>query len=140
MTEEKRRFSLTNFFRKSTPVPADREVYQMGIQERHHPLTMTGPLVYHVAESSVILRTCITQLKNEIFRRGYEWSPKFAVKCEDCGKEHEETVIECAECDSTNLRKPDKNQKTYAEKFMDSSYVNEAEQMFIDVLKELEDD
>jgi hypothetical protein len=137
---EKRRFSLTNFFRKSTPVPADREVYQMGIQERHHPLTMTGPLVYHVADSSVILRTCITQLKNEIFRRGYQWSPKFAVKCEDCGHEHEETVMECADCESTNLRKPDKNQKIYAEKFMDSCYVNEAEQMLIDVLKELEDD
>ena len=60
---EKRRFSITNFFRKSTPVPLDREVFQMGIQERHHPLMMTGPIVYHIADSSVILRTCITQLK-----------------------------------------------------------------------------
>ena len=63
MPEEKRRWKITNFFRKSTPVPADREVFQMGIQERHHPLAMTGPIVYHVADSSVILRTCITQLK-----------------------------------------------------------------------------
>ena len=140
MPEEKRRFSIVNFFRKSTPVPADREVYQMGIQERHHPLMMTGPIVYHVADSSVILRTCITQLKNEIFRRGYEWAPKFAVKCKDCGKEHDQPVKQCAECNSTNLIKPNKDQKKYADSFMNHAYVNESEQMFIDVLKELEDD
>ena len=72
MAREKLRFRIANFFRKSTPIPADREVYQMGIQERHHPLMMTGPIVYHIADSSVILRTCITQLKNEVFRRGYD--------------------------------------------------------------------
>tara|TARA_R110002012_G_scaffold1712_6_gene8314 strand:+ start:2699 stop:4345 length:1647 start_codon:yes stop_codon:yes gene_type:complete len=140
MPEEKRRWKITNFFRKSTPVPADREVYQMGIQERHHPLMMTGPIVYHIADSSVILRTCITQLKNEVFRRGYEWAPKFAVKCQDCGKEHDEPVVQCADCESQNLIKPDKRQKEYADKFMGYAYANEAEQMFIDVLKELEDD
>jgi len=140
MAREKLRFRIANFFRKSTPIPADREVYQMGIQERHHPLMMTGPIVYHVADSSVILRTCITQLKNEIFRRGYEWKSKFSVKCVDCGKEHEQTVDRCSECHSTNLRKPDKNQKMYANKLVNAEYINESEQMFIDVLKELEDD
>ena len=141
MPEEKRRWKITNFFRKSTPVPADREVFQMGIQERHHPLAMTGPIVYHVADSSVILRTCITQLKNEVFRRGYEWSPKFAVKCVECGKEHEQTVEQCSECKSVNLKKPDKKQKEYADSLLHGcEYVNESEQMFIDVLKELEDD
>ncbi len=35
MAREKLRFRIANFFRKSTPIPADREVYQMGIQERH---------------------------------------------------------------------------------------------------------
>jgi len=141
MPEERRRWKISNFFRKSTPVPQDREVFQMGIQERHHPLMMTGPIVYHIADSSVILRTCITQLKNEVFRRGYEWSAKFAVKCNDCGKEHEETTLECAECNSQNLRKPDKKQKVYANSLMHGcEYINDSEQMFIDVLKELEDD
>ena len=115
MTEERRRFSITNFFRRTTPVPKDREVYQMGIQERHHPLQMTGPIIYHIADSSVILRTCITQLKNEIFRRGYQWTPRFAVKCNNCGHEHEETTTECANCGSTDLRKPDTKQKMYAD-------------------------
>ena len=140
MPEERRRWKITNFFRKSTPVPADREVYQMGIQERHHPLMMTGPIVYHIADSSVILRTCITQLKNEVFRRGYEWKPKFALKCQECGKEHDEPVTQCSECDSQALVKPDKRQKEYADKFMNNAYVNDSEQMLIDVLKELEDD
>jgi len=137
---EKRKFSIGNFFRKTTPVPNDRNVYQLGIQEQHHPLMMTGPIIYHIAQNSVILRTCITQLKNEIFRRGYEWSPKFDVKCEDCGKEHNQPTEMCLSCGSDNLRKPDTAQKVYADTFLHCEYVNDAEQMFIDVLKELEDD
>tara|TARA_R110000824_G_scaffold140134_3_gene305711 strand:+ start:2708 stop:4348 length:1641 start_codon:yes stop_codon:yes gene_type:complete len=137
---EKRKFSVKSFFRKTTPVPDDRRVYQMGIQEQHNPLMMTGPIIYHIAQSSVILRTCITQLKNEIFRRGYEWQPAFATKCNDCNKEHENTVEECKGCGSTNVKKPDPKQKEYADTFMGSAYVNSAEQMFIDILKELEDD
>ena len=140
MPEEKRRFSMKNFFRKSTPVPDDRKVYQMGIQEQHHPLMMTGPIIYHVAQNSVILRTCITQLKNEVFRRGYEWQQAFAVECKDCKKKHNNTVEECKGCGSTNLKKPDPKQKEYADTFLHSEYVNDAEQMFIDVLKEMEDD
>ena len=140
MPDEKKGFSMKNFFRKSTPVPDDRTIFQMGIQEQHHPLMMTGPIIYHVADSSVILRTCITQLKNEVFRRGYEWQQAFSVKCQDCKKEHNNTVDECKGCGSTNLKKPDPQQKEYADSFLHCEYVNNAEQMFIDVLKELEDD
>ena len=137
---EKRRFSITNFFKKQTPVPNDRMIYQMGIEEKYHPLAMTGPIIYHISQSSVILRTCITQLKNEIFRRGYEWKPRFAVRCNDCNKEHKEVTEQCADCGSTNLSRPNPVQKEYASKFMGSEYANSSEQMFIDVLKELEDD
>ena len=41
----------------------------MGIQEREHRHMMTGPLLYNIINQSVIGRTCITQLKQEIFRR-----------------------------------------------------------------------
>ena len=133
MPEEKRRFSIVNFFRKSTPVPADREVYQMGIQERHHPLMMTGPIVYHVADSSVILRTCITQLKQEVYRTGYVWEKAFEARCNNCGKEHQRPVQECSRCGSTDLKIPDVKQLQYAEKFLEG-YVNSSEQLFIDVL------
>ena len=139
MAEEKRRFAFTNLFRNSTPKPADRTVYNLGIQERDNSYLLTSPIIYHIVQQSTIVRTCITQLKQEIFRRGYTWEEKFVVKCQDCGKEHASPVKQCSECNSTNLKKPDPNQLQYAKKFLDG-YVNCSEQLFIDVLKELEDD
>tara|TARA_R110000824_G_scaffold67162_4_gene173942 strand:+ start:2971 stop:4608 length:1638 start_codon:yes stop_codon:yes gene_type:complete len=135
----KRRFSIGNFLRKKTPIPSDRAVFQMGIQERADSIFMTSPILYEVANSSVIVRTCTTQLKNEIFRRGYEWKKKFALKCEECGKEHENLVEECSECNSINLKKPDQKQLEYING-MFNSYINSSEQLFVDVLKQLEDD
>ena len=139
MAEETRRFSIRNLFRRQTPKPADRQIYNLGIQERDNSYMMTAPVIYHIVQQSVIVRTCITQLKNEIFRRGYHWEKKFLTKCEDCGKEHNQPTDQCVDCDSTNLRKPDKKQLEYAEKFLDG-YINKSEQLFIDILKELEDD
>lgn len=139
MVEEKRRFSFTNLFRNTTPKPADRSVYNIGIQERDNSYLLTSPIIYHIVQQSTIVRTCITQLKQEIFRRGYTWEEKFVVKCQDCGKEHASPVKVCSDCSSTNLKKPDPKQLEYAKKFLDG-YVNCSEQLFIDVLKELEDD
>ena len=78
---ERRRFSITNLFRRQTPKPADRQIYSMGIQEREHRHMMTGPLLYNIINQSVIGRTCITQLKQEIFRRGYVWEKAYEAKC-----------------------------------------------------------
>ena len=139
MVEEKRRFSIGNLFRRTTPKPSDRKVFNPGIQEKNQSYMITAPIVYHIAHSSVIVRTCTTQLKNEIFRRGYKWEEKFVAKCLDCGNEHDDVVTECSDCQSQNLVKPDKKQLEFAKKFLDK-YVNSADQMFIDVLKELEDD
>ena len=139
MAEEKRRFAFTNLFRNTTPKPADRTVYNLGIQERDNSYLLTSPIIYHIVQQSTIVRTCITQLKQEIFRRGYTWEEKFVVKCQDCGKEHASPVKQCSDCNSTNLKKPDPKQLEYAKKFLDG-YVNCSEQLFIDVLKELEDD
>ena len=137
---EERRGIFRNFFRRKTPTPSDRKVYNFGIQERDTTIWMSTPIIYHIASSSVILRTCITQLKNEVFRRGVLLERKFAVKCEDCGHEHEKPTVKCSECESTNLRKPDFKQKKYAQSLLFDRYVNSSEQLFIDVLKELEDD
>ena len=139
MAEEKRRFAFTNLFRNTTPKPADRTVYNLGIQERDNSYLLTSPIIYHIVQQSTIVRTCITQLKQEIFRRGYTWEEKFVLKCQDCGREHASPVKQCSDCNSTNLKKPDPKQLEYAKKFLDG-YVNGAEQLFIDVLKELEDD
>ena len=140
MVEQKSRFSFTNLsLCRKTPTPNDRTVYAMGIQERQNNYMMTAPIIYSIVQQSVITRTCITQLKQEIFRRGYVWEKAYEAKCNNCGKKHQKPVTECARCGSTDLRKPDPKQLEYAEKFI-SGYVNQSEQLFIDVFKELEDD
>ena len=139
MVEERRRFSVRNLFRRSTPKPADRKIFNIGIQERQQANLMTAPIIYHLVNQSVIARTCITQLKQEIFRRGYVWEKAYEARCNNCGKEHQRPVAECSRCGSADLRTPDVKQLEYAEKFIEG-YVNKAEQLFIDVLRELEDD
>jgi len=139
MVEEKRRFSFSNLFRRTTPKPEDRSIYNIGIQERQQNNLMTAPIIYHIVQNSVIARTCITQLKQEIFRRGYVWEKAYEARCNDCKKEHKRPVKECSRCGSTNLKIPDVKQLKYAEAFIEG-YVNKSEQLFIDVLKELEDD
>ena len=139
MADKKRKFSFTNLFRRSTPKPADRTVFNMGIQERENTHMMTGPLLYNIMNQSVIGRTCTTQLKQEVFRRGYVWEKAYEARCKECGKKHTRPVQECSRCQSTDLQFPDVKQLEYAEKFIEG-YVNKAEQLFIDVLQELEDD
>ena len=139
MVEESRSFSLRNYFRRSTPKPQDRTVFNPGIQEKDTSYMITSPILYHIAQQSVIVRTCTVQIKNEIFRRGYKWEEEFAMKCADCNNSHDKPVEECAECQSRNLVKPNEAQLQYAKKFL-GGYVNKSEQMFIDVLKEMEDD
>jgi hypothetical protein len=139
MVEEGRRFSFSNLFRRTTPKPEDRSIYNIGIQERQQSNLMTAPIIYHIVQNSVITRTCITQLKQEIFRRGYVWEKAYEARCNECEKEHKRPVKECSRCGSADLKIPDVEQLKYAEKFVDG-YVNKAEQLFIDVLRELEDD
>ena len=139
MVEEKRRFSITNLFRRSTPKPADRQIFNIGIQERRNQQMMTAPIIYSMVQQSVIVRTCVTQLKQEIFRRGYVWEKAYEALCQSCGKKHKKPVTECFRCNSTELRLPDPKQLEYIEKFLDR-YINKSEQLFIDVLRELEDD
>ena len=139
MVEQKRRFSFTNLFRRSTPKPADRNIFNMGIQERQNNYMMTAPIIYSMVQQSVIVRTCITQLKQEIFRRGYVWEKAYEAYCNECKKKHKMAVTECSRCGSQDLRIPDEKQLQYAENFLEG-YINPSEQLFIDVLKELEDD
>ncbi len=139
MVEEKKRFSITNLFRRSTPKPADRQIFNIGIQERRNQQMMTAPVIYSMVQQSVIVRTCVTQLKQEIFRRGYVWEKAYEALCQDCGKKHQKPITECTRCGSENLRLPDPKQLEYIEKFLEQN-VNKSEQLFIDVLKELEED
>ena len=64
---------LGKFVRRKTPTPHDKDIYNLGIHEKRHAQHVIGPVLYHVANSSTVVRTCITQLKTEIFRRGFRW-------------------------------------------------------------------
>ena len=139
MATEKRKFSFSNLFKNTTPKPEDRQIYNMGIQEKNTSYVINPTVIYNIASQSTILRTCTTQLKSEIFRRGYVWEEAYTVKCKDCGKVHKSATLECKDCGSRNLKKPDPKQLSYATKFLER-YVNKSEQLFIDILKELEDD
>ena len=136
---DKKRFKMSNLFRRSTPKPLDRQIYNIGIQEKSPSQMLNGPLLYNIVQQSVIVRTCLVQLKQETFRRGYYWEKAFQARCSKCDKEHDRPVLECARCGSTELEIPDPKQLEYAEKFLEG-YVNSSTQLFIDVLKELEDD
>jgi hypothetical protein len=66
MVEEKRRFSVFNLFRQTTPKPQDHTVFNPGIQEKDTSYYLTTPIIYNLAKQSAIVRTCTTQLKQEI--------------------------------------------------------------------------
>ena len=127
MADGKRRFSFRQLFRRSTPKPADRQIFNMGIQERQNNYMMTAPIIYSMVQQSVIVRTCITQLKQEVYRRGYVWEKAYDSICKDCGKKHQRPVNKCSRCGSENLKKPDATQLESAEKFLEG-YVNPSEQ------------
>lgn len=133
------RDTLRSLVRRRTPTPANDQVYNMGIQERRMPQHYAGKYLYQTAENSTVVRTCLVQLKTEIFRRGYEWIKAFDMKCVTCGHEHHKEVDSCSNCGSFDLRRPDLNQKMYAYEFFEG-YINSSHQLFIDVLKELETD
>ena len=81
---EQRTFNIRNLFRRTTPKPADRQVFNMGIQEKNTSQLLTSPIIYHLASNSTVVRTCTTQLKQEVFRRGYTWEEKFLRNGKKC--------------------------------------------------------
>lgn len=125
------------FRRRRTPAP-QMPLWTTGIQEPILVQGITIPALYSVASENLILRTVITTLQQEIFRRGYYWEKKFHKKCMECGKEHQHDVEQCFDCESTNLETPDPNQIVYPRWLIDQR--NSMEQSFMDILREIEYD
>ena len=48
----------------------------------------------------------VNKLGQEILRNGIAWEPRFALKCQTCGNEMEETLDRCDVCGSLNLKEP----------------------------------
>ena len=124
------------FKRRSTPEP-QMPLWSTGIQEPVIVQGITIPALYAVSTENLILRTVITTLNQEIFRRGYYWEKKFHKKCMDCEDEYQHDVDICSACGG-EVKDPDSSQTTYAKWLLDQR--NGMGQSFMDVLRELEYD
>jgi len=124
------------FRRRRTPEP-QMPLYTTGIQEPVVVQGITIPALYSVASENLILRTVLSTLKQEIFRRGYYWDKAFHKKCIQCEKEYEHDVDVCVDCGG-EVRNPDPSEKVYAQWLIEQR--NSMEQTFMDVLREIEQD
>jgi len=94
--------------------------------------------LYTIAYLITELRTVITIVRNEVFRRGFKpWIPKFVSKCDVCDLSWQEKVDKCPECGAPT-RGPDDSQLENADKLL--TRCNRAGQSFEEVLRILEDD
>jgi hypothetical protein len=125
------------FRRRRTPEP-QMPLWTTGIQEPVLAQGITIPALYSVATENLILRTVLSTLQQEIFRRGYYWEKKFQKKCSSCDAEFQHDVDECKECGDINLEEPDPNQLVYPRWLIEQR--NSMEQTFMDVLREIEYD
>ena len=129
--------SLTKpFKRRETPAPT-LPLWKSGIQEPVLVQGITIPALFAVVQESVILRTTINTLTQEIFRRGFYWEKKFQKKCIDCEEEYQHAVEQCELCGS-ELRDPDADEVVYPKWLFDQR--NTMDQQVMDVLREVEFD
>ena len=124
------------FRRLSTPAP-QMPLWTTGIQEPVLVQGVTLPALYAVANENLILRTVITTLQQEIFRRGYYWEKAYHKKCTECDKEYQHDIEVCDLCGG-EVKDPDPDQAIYARWFVDQR--NSMNQSFMDVLREIEYD
>ena len=142
MAEEQGRISRflsaigSPFKRKESPTPT-MPLWTSGIQEPVMAQGITIPALYAVSNESLILRTVLAKLRQEMFRRGYYWEKKFARKCTVCDEEYQSEVEVCAECGGA-VRKPDIDELTYPKWLLKQE--NSMEQSFVHVLNEVESD
>ena len=87
-------------------------LWSSGIQEPVMAQGITIPALFAVSTESLILRTVLSKLRQEMFRRGFYWEKKFTAKCTQCDEEYQEEVETCKLCGGTT-RKPDIDELTY---------------------------
>ena len=92
-----------------------------------------------LAEESDLMQSIIGAITNEAFRNEWKYNPRFESKCLKCNQEISFEATECPNCKSTNIVKPDPQQKMGLQKFLDGE-VNANKQTLQEVLKQLETD
>ena len=65
------------------------------------PFPMRYSDMYEIAKLEPVTRTCIHSIRQEIFRRGLKWIPKWTSKCPKCGLEYTGDIPQdrCGTCD-----------------------------------------
>ena len=129
--------AMANPFRTRTTPEPQMPLYTTGIQEPVLAQGITIPALFAVSHENLILRTVISKLQQEIFRRGYYWEKKFQMKCTQCEEEFNHEVEQCNLCGG-ELREPDVNQLLYPKNLLNEQ--NSMEQNFMHVLSEIERD
>ena len=111
----------------------------VGDEEILIPLTpIPLDIIYDAARYSDVLRTIHQSLRKEIFRQGYEIKEAFASQCQDCGKEFDNYTEICDECEGSNMREPEVEQRKRLEKFVKN--MNDNRQDILKISEELNDD
>lgn len=142
MAEEQGRISRflsaigSPFRRRESPTPT-MPLWSSGIQEPVMAQGITLPALFAVSHESLILRTVLSKLRQEMFRRGFYWEKRFTVKCVECDEEYQQEMDECKECGGA-VRKPDPDELTYAKWLLKQE--NSMEQSFHHLLHEVEND
>jgi len=124
------------FKRRTTPQP-QMPLWTSGIQEPVLVQGITIPALYAVSSENLILRTVLSTMNQEIFRRGYHFETKFTMKCEQCDEEYQHKVETCDKCGG-DVREPDNDQTIYAKWLFQQE--NSMEQSFMGILSEIEYD
>jgi hypothetical protein len=124
------------FKRKQSPTPT-MPLWTSGIQEPVMAQGITIPALYAVSTECLILRTVLSKIRQEMFRRGHYFEKRFHKKCNDCGEEYQHDVETCTSC-SGQVRDPDHDELTYVKWLLNQE--NSMEQAFIHILNEIEND
>jgi ribosomal protein L37E len=127
--------ALTKPFRRSSTPEPQMPLWKAGIQEPVLVQGVTIPALYATVQESIILRTTINTLCQEIFRRGYYWEKKFHKKCVECEEEYQHDVEVCTLCGG-DVEEPDVDQLMYPKWLLEQR--NEQDQTFFDVMREVE--
>jgi hypothetical protein len=124
------------FKRKQSPTPT-MPLWTSGIQEPVMAQGITIPALYAVSTECLILRTVLSKIRQEMFRRGHYFEKRFHKKCSDCGEEYQHEVEVCNVCQGP-VRDPDHDEITYVKWLLNQN--NSMDQAFIHILNEVEND